>query len=205
MVREKYSKRRKRQIKVVAKMEIPSKDLRVKRKIPYLGIIGIIFSIYFILEPDLQTDGQFTAEGPESMYTEDKKVYSRVTMTFPITNHSIRPGYINKIELLPYGLSATRYKIFNVEIDKDYIYWKQTKNIKIRFSVLQENLNYNRDNWESGDTNYRGQALSLALFDNFESPILYELNKNISYTVFSSYFAEDSSKVFKNVDPIIFP
>jgi hypothetical protein len=148
---------------------------------PILGLLGILFSIYFLLEPDIRIEGRAKGELNEVAEKGSLGAASTFTFTFRLKNYSLRPGFINKVEIYPEGIAQTRFKILDIQYDQTSIYFLQTIPIKVRYSLLESTYTMGPPQATEGDTLFMFETLLVSLFDNFNSPITNTDGKSVLY------------------------
>jgi len=115
-----------------------------------IGVIGTLLAgtaLYWnIAQPDIR---YVSTLGPETLTVIESKVDGagnfvhslRLRPTF--TNHSLKPGFIDKAELVPQSI-ATLPDVKVTSINKTFIFWHQQKQIEITFlmTVPTDPLNH---------------------------------------------------------------
>ena len=87
------------------------------------------------------------------------------------------------MELIPYGIGGSNLKIFDVSIEKDYLYFLKPKTIKIDYSTSENDLEINPKEWVKGDSLYHGDQMSMSFYDNYKSPVTYIDGKTVYYAI----------------------
>jgi len=103
-----------------------------------IGILLACIGLYWtIVQPDIR---YVSTLGPETITVLESKMdgagnfvhHLRLRPTF--TNHSLKPGFIDKAELVPQSIE-TLPEVKVTSINKTFIFWHQPKQIEITFLI----------------------------------------------------------------------
>jgi hypothetical protein len=114
------------------------------------SVIGLLLASIALYWKFAQPDLRYIATlGPETIVVLERKVDSAGNLVYSLrlrptfTNHSLKPGFIDKAELVPQSI-ATLPDVKVTSINKTFIFWHQQKQIEITFlmTVPTDPLNH---------------------------------------------------------------
>ena len=158
-----------------------SKKSTIKKlKIPIVGILSILMSYYFLLEPKIKLAQDQVPQYTFQTENFGDSISMMYVVTVPLINTSFKNGFVNRVEVLPNGIKFLPYTVKSIEIDKDWIPYKQIR--QIRFQVT---VNYSKEGSSLRTNNVdinNFPGLRFQLFDNKNNPVL-ETNEKSNWFI----------------------
>jgi hypothetical protein len=152
-----------------------------KIKIPIVGIISMVLTWYFLQDPKLKiAEGRPLMYGPQPYAKFGDSIAMMFSVTVPVTNTSLKSGFVDRVEVIPNGIKLLPYTVKTVEMDRDWVSFKEVREVKFQVTIT---YSLHHSSFFSSDPNEQYYpALRFQLFDNKNHPVL-EANENSTWFI----------------------
>jgi hypothetical protein len=184
------------------KIKVTPEKLKQKKnwfnfKLPIVGIVSLLISVYFLLEPNVTIVSDILPELSivqiQLIDANDKKYfYLQNKFSLAFYNSSIKSGIIDSIEVITDSENGTVFEIDELEFDKKPIRWRQMEMIDFKVTLRYEAM-------QNQEGVYLPVPITFRFLNNNGSHILERDDETVGCFTVKSAISEDSVALNKQI------